>query len=149
MSDHIRAMGVDLVEEAGDARFLDATTIGTADGRVWSADRVIIAAGGRASRLPIPGAELGLTYEGVRSLSALPERVCIIGAADTGCQLASILANFGCRVWLLERGPRILSRADKDVSAELERAFRERGIEVIANASVEQLEQLEPGVRVV
>ncbi len=50
MSDHIRAMGVDLIEEAGDARFLDAHTVGTADGRVWSADRVIIAVGGRASR---------------------------------------------------------------------------------------------------
>src|SRR5262245_61065401 len=56
ISDHIRAMEVDLVEEAGDVRFLDANTLGTADGRVWSADRVIIAVGGRAGRPPIPGA---------------------------------------------------------------------------------------------
>src|SRR5262245_32172778 len=55
ISDHIRAMGVDLVEEAGEARFLDANTVATADGRVWNANRVIVAIGGRASRLPIPG----------------------------------------------------------------------------------------------
>jgi dihydrolipoamide dehydrogenase len=148
MSDHIRAMGIDLIEEAGDARFLDANTIGIADGRVWSADRIIIAAGGRAGRLPIPGADLALTYEDLRRLSTLPERICVIGGADTGCQLTSILADFGCRVWMLERGPRIVSRADEDISAALTLAFRERGIEVVTDASVEQLEQMGSSVRV-
>jgi dihydrolipoamide dehydrogenase len=149
MSDQIRDMGVDLVEEAGDIRFLDSSTVTATDGRVWNADRIIIAVGGRASRLPIPGAELGLTYDDVRSLRALPTRVCVIGGADTGCQLSSILADFGCRVWLFERAPRIVPGADQDVSAELESAFRARGIEVIANAIVERLEPLGSGARVV
>jgi pyruvate/2-oxoglutarate dehydrogenase complex dihydrolipoamide dehydrogenase (E3) component len=149
ISDHVRAMGVDLVEEAGEARFLDASTVGAWDGRVWRGDRIIIAVGGRASRPAIPGAELALTYEDIRGLSALPGRVCVIGAADTGCQLASILADFGCRVWLLERAPRIVPGADEDVSAGLEQAFRERGIELVTNASVQRLQPLEPGVRVV
>lgn len=149
MADHIRAMAVDLVEEAGEARFLDAATVATADGRQWSADRFIIAIGGRAGRLPIPGAELALTYVDVRALRALPDRVCVIGGADTGCQLTSILADFGCRVWLLERAPRIVPGADEDVSVELEHAFRERGIEVVTDASVERLEQLGDGVSVV
>jgi pyruvate/2-oxoglutarate dehydrogenase complex dihydrolipoamide dehydrogenase (E3) component len=149
VADHIRAMGVDLVEEAGDAQFLDANTVAAAESRKWHADRVIIAVGGRASRLPIPGAELGLTYEDVRSLTALPDRHCVIGAADTGCQLTSILADFGCQVWLLEYAPRIVPRADQDVSAALEQTFRARGIEVATSAGVERLETLEPGVRVV
>ena len=42
-----------------------------------------------------------------------------------------------------------MPRADEDVSAELEQAFRERGIEVVTSAAVERLEPLEPGVRVV
>jgi pyruvate/2-oxoglutarate dehydrogenase complex dihydrolipoamide dehydrogenase (E3) component len=149
ISDHIRSMGVDLVEETGEVRFLDANSVGAADGRVWSADRVIIAVGGRASRLPIPGAELALTFEDLRGLSALPDRVCVIGAADTGSQLTSILADFGCRVSLLEYAPRIVPRADEDVSVELEQAFRARGIEVVTSAAAQQLEPLEPGVRVV
>ena len=110
---------------------------------------MVIAVGGRASRLPIPGAELALTFEDVRSLRALPDRVCVIGAADTGCQLTSILADFGCRVSLLEYAPRIVPRADEDVSVELEQAFRARGIEVVTSAAAQQLEPLEPGVRVV
>jgi dihydrolipoamide dehydrogenase len=143
----IRAGGVDLVEGAGEARFLDPHTIAVADGRTWSADRSIIAVGGRASRLPIPGAELALTFEDVRSLSDLPERVCVIGAADTGCQLASILGDFGCQVFLMEFASRIVPRADEDVSAGLEQAFQERGIEVLTSAGAERIEPLAPGLR--
>ena len=145
----IRAMGIELIEEAGDARFLDADTVAVGDGRTWNADRVIIAVGGRAGRLPIPGAELGLTYEDIRTLTALPGRVCVIGAADTGCQLASILADFGCHATLIEYAPRIVPRADDDVSAHLEDAFRERGIDVVTGAAVVSLEALQAGVRVV
>jgi dihydrolipoamide dehydrogenase len=145
----IRGCGVDLVEDAGDARFIDPKRIASPDGRVWRGDMLVIAVGGRASRLPIPGAELALTFEDVRGLTALPERVCVIGAADTGCQLTSILADFGCSVWLMESAPRIVPRADEDVSAGLHAAFRKRGIEVIVGARAQKLERLDPGVRVV
>ena len=148
IGDHIRSVGVDLVEEAGEARFVDANTVVVADGRSWTGDRIIIAVGGKPGRLPIPGAELGLTYEDLRDLTALPGRVCVIGAADTGCQLTSILADFGCDVTLVEYGPRIVPRADADISVALERAFQGRGIEVITGADVQQLEGLQPGVRV-
>jgi dihydrolipoamide dehydrogenase len=148
MPDHIRTMGVDLVEEAGNIRFVDDLTVAAPDGRSWSGDRIILAVGGRPARLPIPGTELGLTFEDVRSLTALPGRVCVIGGADTGCQLTSILADFGCEVCLIEYAPRIVSRADADVSAGLEEAFRGRGIEVVTGAEVERLEAGSPGVRV-
>ncbi len=148
VADHIRSAGVDLVEEIGDARFVDAHTIAAADGRSWTADRVIIAVGGRAGRLPIPGAELGLTYADIRGLTALPGKVCVIGAADTGCQLTSILADFGCEVTLVEYGPRIVARADADVSVALENAFRGRGIDIITGAAVHELQPLAGGVRV-
>lgn len=148
IADHIRSAGVDLVEEVGDARFVDAHSVTVADGRTWTADRVIIAAGGRAGRLPIPGAELGLTYADIRGLTSLPGRVCVIGGSDTGCQLTSIFADFGCEVVLVEYGPRIVARADADVSAALEHAFRRRGIDVITGAAVHELQSLPDGVRV-
>ena len=147
-AEHIRAQGVDLVEGAGEVRFVDTNTLEAPDGRHWGGDRVVIAVGGRAGRLPIPGAGLGLTYEDLRSLTLLPERVCVIGGADTGCQLASILADFGCRVWLLEFAPRILPRADRDLSSGLERAFVERGIEVLTGVSAERLDAAELGLTV-
>jgi pyruvate/2-oxoglutarate dehydrogenase complex dihydrolipoamide dehydrogenase (E3) component len=148
LSEHVAATGVELAEGVGPARFVDPHTVAVADGRSWQADRIIIAVGGHPGRLPIPGAELALTYTDIRGLKALPGRVAIIGGADTGCQLASILADFGCQTMLLEYAPRLNPRADQDVSAELGAAFSRRGIEVVTGASAQRLERTEGGIQV-
>jgi pyruvate/2-oxoglutarate dehydrogenase complex dihydrolipoamide dehydrogenase (E3) component len=148
LSDYVRGTGIKLVEGAGPARFVDPNTVAVDDGRSWQADRIIIAVGGHPGRLPIPGAELALTYTDVRALTALPGRVAVIGGADTGCQLASILADFGCQVLLLEYAPRLIPRADQDISAELSAAFTRRGIEVVTGASAERLAKVEGGVEI-
>ena len=61
MSDYIAACGVELVQNAGPARFVDDHTIEVEDGRRFSGDAIVVAVGGHAGRLPIPGAELALT----------------------------------------------------------------------------------------
>src|SRR6185437_14478028 len=127
LDEHVRSLGVDLVEGAGNARFLDSEVVGTEDGRTWRAERIIIAAGGHARRLSIPGAELGLVYTDIRHLSTVPRRIAIVGGADTGCQLASILADFGCDVLMLEHAERINRRADEEISRALMDAFVRRG----------------------
>src|SRR5206468_11709142 len=116
LAEYLRSTGVELLEEVGPAHFLDQHTVGIADGRTWQADRIIIAAGGHGRILPIPGAELALTYSDIWSLTALPPCVAIVGGAATGCQLASILEDFGCQVYLLEFAPRLISREDEAVS---------------------------------
>ena len=92
-----------------------------ATARTWSADRIILAVGGHAGRLPIPGADLALTYEDIPSLTALPARAAVVGGADTGCQIASILDDLGAAVSLFEAGPTLLPAADPSVSVELGR----------------------------
>ena len=52
--------------------FTGPHTMAAGDGRTWTADRIILAVGGHAARLPIPGAELALTYEDIHSLTNLP-----------------------------------------------------------------------------
>ena len=54
---------------------------------------------------PIPGAGLALTYEDIPSLTTLPGRAAVVGGADTGCQIASILEDLGATVSLFEAGP--------------------------------------------
>jgi pyruvate/2-oxoglutarate dehydrogenase complex dihydrolipoamide dehydrogenase (E3) component len=128
MSEHLRYHGIDLVEQTGPVRFSDPHTLRADDGRSWRAERIILAVGGHAARLPIPGQELALTYEDIPSLSALPAAAAVIGAADTGCQIASILADLGVSVALFEAGPTLLPNADASISAELDRMFSRRGI---------------------
>ena len=148
LADFLRSRGIDLVEGAGPAVFVDERTVRIPDGRSFEGDAIVIAVGGHAGRLPIPGAELALTYEDIRHLTALPESAVVVGGADTGCQLASILGDFGVHVTLIEAGPRIVGRADADVSAGLAGSFRDRGISVRTETLVERLERTPTGMTV-
>ncbi len=130
MAEHIRHHGIQLVEQLGPVHFRDPHTICAIDGRIWQAERIILAVGGHAARLPIPGEEMAVTYGDIRTLRALPADAAIIGAADTGCQIASILADLGVRVALFEAGPTLVPSADADISAELTRAYQRRGIQI-------------------
>jgi len=143
---HLRRHGIDLIENLGPASFTGPNSMAADDGRTWSADRIILAVGGHAARPPIPGAALGLTYEDIPSLTSLPERVAVIGGADTGCQIASIFADLGAAVTVFEGGPVLVPSADASVSAELSRAFANRGMTVLTNTLVEALEQADGGI---
>jgi len=146
--DRLRGSGVEVVEQAGPAAFVDPRTVRTPDGRTFGGDAVVVAVGGHAGTLPVPGADLALTYEDVPGLTALPASVAVVGGADTGCQLASILADFGARVTLVEAAAALVSRADADVSAGLAESFGHRGIRVLTGTFVERLEPTPTGTAV-
>ena len=139
MAPHLRRHGIDLVEHIGPTRFVDSHTVTVDDGRTWTAHRIIVAVGGHATRLPVPGAELALTYNDIPSLTELPGSAAIVGGADTGCQIASILADFGVAVSIFEIGPALIGSADESVSDGLADAFRSRGLEVNTNCAVTEL----------
>lgn len=148
MPAHLRQQGIELAEHLGPVSFKDPNTLAAANGRSWSGDRIILAVGGYAARLPVPGAGLALTYNDIQSLTALPETAAIIGGADTGCQIASILADFGVTVSIFEASPSLIGTADASISAGLAGAFRERGIEVHTSTLVRELERDGSTVRV-
>jgi len=82
-------------------------------------------------------------------LKALPRSLAIVGAAATGCQLASVFNAFGSHVTLLELAPRILPGEDEAVSQVMDAAFRSRGIDVHTQlAQLESIEQQSSGLRV-
>jgi pyruvate/2-oxoglutarate dehydrogenase complex dihydrolipoamide dehydrogenase (E3) component len=139
--------GVKVITNAGTARFEDAHTISLADGRRLSADQFILCAGGRARRLDFPGADLAFTHSDVWSLKNLPRSVVVVGAAATGCQLASIFRAFGTDVTLLEVAPRILVQEDEAVSQTVLDGFHRHGIKVVTGINgIDRLEKLESGL---
>jgi pyruvate/2-oxoglutarate dehydrogenase complex dihydrolipoamide dehydrogenase (E3) component len=148
MTGHLRRRGIDLIENLGPVSFTGPHTMAAGDGRSWTADRIILAVGGHAARLPIPGADLALTYEDIPSLASLPRRVAVVGGADTGCQIASIFADLGAAVTLFEGGPVLVPAADPDVSAELGRAFENRGMTVATGTFVSALGREQESVRI-
>jgi pyruvate/2-oxoglutarate dehydrogenase complex dihydrolipoamide dehydrogenase (E3) component len=145
---HLRRHGIELFEDIGRVGFTGPHTVAARDGRRWSADRIILAVGGHAARLPIPGAEHALTYEDIPSLASLPRRVAVIGGADTGCQIASVLADLGAAVTVYEAGPVLVPAADPSVSEGLGRAFRARGMTIATGTMVESLARRGGEVRI-
>jgi pyruvate/2-oxoglutarate dehydrogenase complex dihydrolipoamide dehydrogenase (E3) component len=147
LAGHLRRQGIDLVEDLGQASFTGPHTVASG-GRTWSADRIVLAVGGHAGRLPIPGADLALTYEDIPALKVLPARVAVVGGADTGCQIASIFDDLGAIVSLFEAGPVLLPAADHSVSAELGRSFRAQGMNVHTGTRVGALSPGQGGIQI-
>jgi pyruvate/2-oxoglutarate dehydrogenase complex dihydrolipoamide dehydrogenase (E3) component len=146
LADALRHRGIELIDGGGPAVLSDPHTVALPDGRELAGDAIVIAVGGHAARLPIPGVELALTYEDVRGLTVLPGSAAVVGGADTGCQLASILADFGVEVTLVEAGPKLVPVADQDVSEMLAQAFASRGIGVLTSTLVQGLERTATGI---
>jgi pyruvate/2-oxoglutarate dehydrogenase complex dihydrolipoamide dehydrogenase (E3) component len=155
---HLESSGVRVYESVGEAHFVDPHTLALTsplEGRdgpttTLGAKKFILCAGGQARRLGFPGAELALTHSDVWSLRALPRSLAIIGAAATGCQLASIFAAFGAEVTLLDLAARILPAEDEDVSQAMQVAFQQRGLRILTGlAAVQQIVQERDGLRLV
>ncbi|HEV2070311.1 MAG TPA: dihydrolipoyl dehydrogenase [Acidimicrobiales bacterium] len=101
-------------------------------------DAVILASGS----LPrtIPGFEvdgrLVLTSDEVLAMDDLPGSAAVIGGGAIGCEFASMLADLGVQVTLLESLPKILPGCDEAVAAVVRRSFTKRGIDVRTGVKV-------------
>ena len=72
----------------------------------------------------------------------------MIGAGAVGVEFASIFRTFGTEVTILEFLPRVVPVEDEEISKELTRLFKKRGIDVNTGAKVEKVEKTEAGVKV-
>ena len=95
--------------------------------------RAVLLAAGSVPRT-IPGFEVDqrfvLTSDEVLDLERLPESAAVIGGGAIGCEFASMLADMGVRVTILEALPSILPGVDPDVTAVVLKSFARRGIGV-------------------
>jgi pyruvate/2-oxoglutarate dehydrogenase complex dihydrolipoamide dehydrogenase (E3) component len=148
--ERLEEAGVDVFEGAGAARFAGESSLVLGDGRRLEAEKFVLCAGGHARRLGLRGGELALTHSDVWTMGELPRSVAVVGAAATGCQLASVFAAFGARVSLLELAPRILAGEDEAVSAGVAEAFERRGLELVTGIDgVTNIEETPGGRRLV
>ena len=116
----------------GEATFVDEQTVRVGD-RELSADRILIATGGRTAVPPIPGIEdVGwIDHISALELERVPESLLVIGAGPVGLEFAQILARFGSRVTIVSHGTQIAARADAEAAKELQAALEDEGVEVI------------------
>ena len=87
-------------------------------------------------------------YIEVLSLPALPKSMVIIGSGAVGVEFASIYRSFGAEVTVIEMLPRLVPVEDEEVSKELLRSFKKKGINCFVNTKVEKVEKTKNGVSV-
>ena len=118
------------------------------DGRELRATDVVLATGSRPRLLP----GLEITDHIITSDRALwdpaPSSAVIIGAGAIGLEFASFYRSFGAEVTVLEMLPALAPLEDADVSREIARAFRKRGITGVPGAAVKEVEDTGSGVEV-
>ena len=114
-----------------------------------SAKNVILATGSTARLLPgLKPDDRILTNIEVLRLDSIPKSLIVIGSGAVGVEFASIYKSFGADVTILEMLPRYVPVEDEEVSKELMRVYRKRGINGYVNAKVEKVERTKDGVAV-
>jgi dihydrolipoamide dehydrogenase len=114
-----------------------------------TAKNVILSTGSVARVLPgLKPDDRILTNIEVLSLNDIPKSLVVIGSGAVGVEFASIYKSFGADVTILEMLPRYVPVEDEDVSKELMRVYRKRGINGFVNAKVEKVERTKDGVAV-
>jgi dihydrolipoyl dehydrogenase len=114
------------------------------------ATHILLAAGSEARSLP------GLNFDGqtvldnraILELPEVPRKLVIVGAGAVGVEFASLFHSFGSEVALLEMTPRLVPLEDEDISAELEKSFRRRGVQMFTGAKVEAVAPADAGATV-
>jgi dihydrolipoamide dehydrogenase len=113
------------------------------------AKNVILSTGSEARMIPglEPDAQI-LTNIEILDIGQIPKSLVIVGAGAVGVEFASIFRSFDTKVTLLEMLARLVPVEDEDVSKELARVYRKRGIEFFTGAKVEKVEKSKAGVTV-
>ncbi len=110
---------------------------------------VAVATGSDARMLPglKPDSTI-LTNIEVLGISAVPKSMIVIGAGAVGVEFGSIFKTFGTDVTILEYLPKMVPNEDDEVSKELARLYRKRGIETNVGARVDKVEKTKDGAKV-
>jgi len=113
------------------------------------AKNVILASGSEARMMfGLKPDDRILTNIEILAVQQPPKSLIVIGAGAVGLEFSSIFRSFGTEVTLVEYLPRIAPFEDEEISKELTRVFKKRGIDVNAGSKVEKIEKTENGVKV-
>jgi glutathione reductase (NADPH) len=142
---NLQKAGADLVHARAVLRDAHTVEILGKDQTV-SADKILIATGGRPVKPDVPGAEHAITSEEAFHLESLPKSILIVGGGYIAVEFAGIFAGLGSEVTLLYRGPNILRGFDEDVRVHLAAEMERRGIKIVLACEHTKIEKTDAGL---
>ncbi|KAL3905727.1 MAG: hypothetical protein SGARI_004321, partial [Bacillariaceae sp.] len=133
----------------GDGSFIDAHTVAiTNDGETQNvtADKILIAVGGRPMLPDIPGMEYAITSDGFFEMEDLPSKAVVVGAGYIAVELAGVLNGLGVDTHLVVRKHKALRTFDEDISDHLDKEMTRQGITIHRNTmGLSKIEKQENG----
>ncbi len=138
----------------GEAKFKakDTVNVTDKDGKVTElkAKNIIVATGASAA---VPGAwkvdgQKVVTYWEAILQEKLPKSVIVIGSGAIGVEFSTVWNSYGVEVTIVEMLPRLVPLEDEEISKELEKEFKKRGIKALTGHKVESVEATKTGVKV-
>ncbi|MBD6614978.1 glutathione-disulfide reductase [Komarekiella sp. 'clone 1'] len=136
--------GVELIPNR--ASLVDPHTV-EVDGRKVTADKILIAVGGRPVKPDLSGMEYGITSNEIFHLKEQPKHIVIIGAGYIGTEFACIMRGLGSQVTQITRGEKILKGFDEDIRTGIEEGMTNHGIQLIKNNVVKAVERVPEGLK--
>lgn len=139
--------GVDLIRGHGSLESARTVLVGE---RLLEADKIVLNVGARAFVPEMPGRDQVeiLTNSSVMDLDVLPRHLVIIGGSYIGLEFGQVFRRLGSEVTIVERGGRIISRDDEDVSTTVQEVLEREGVRFRLNADCMALEKSGDGVSV-
>jgi dihydrolipoamide dehydrogenase len=141
--------GVGVVTAAGDVK--SVVISGGASGDVSvTANNLILAAGSVPRTIPgfdVDGTSI-VTSDELLSLQELPGRAAVIGGGAIGIEFASMMADLGTEVTVLEAMPKIIPGVDPDAAKVVARSLKKRGVNIRTGVMVSGHETVDGAKRV-
>ena len=117
---------------------------------IIEADNVLLVSGSEAKALPgiEPDHKTILTNRSILELPEIPKTLIVVGAGAVGVEFASIYNTFGTQVTILEALPRVVPVEDEEISVELDKSFKKKGINIFTGCAVDGVKKDAKGVTV-
>jgi len=111
------------------------------DSQIIKADKIILAGGSKATKINLPGIDNPkvLTSDDILFLNEVPETLAVIGGGVVGIELGQSFAGLGSKVTVIEMMDRIVPALDHEVSDELAKILKKKGMNIINSAKITEI----------
>ncbi|HCC86564.1 MAG TPA: dihydrolipoyl dehydrogenase [Porphyromonadaceae bacterium] len=135
----LKSNGVDIYKGVG--RLNQNKDVVINDSQIIKADKIILAGGSKVFMPNIPGLDNKkvLTSDDLLDIRDVPETLVILGGGVIGAEMGLSFAGLGSRVIIVEMMDQIVPMFDNDVTAELSRIVKKKGIEIITGARITEV----------
>jgi dihydrolipoamide dehydrogenase len=142
---------IDVVMGHGRVAGKGKVEVTAADGgkQVVEGKYIVIATGARSRQLPsmpVDGKKI-IGYRDAMVLPTQPKKMIVVGSGAIGVEFADFYNSMGTQVTIVEFMPRIVPVEDEDISKELEKQFKRKGIQILTNSEVTSVDTSGEGVK--